>query len=280
MSEEPSSANESTDQLLWSEARKFLRRLLDFELGSENLTIYDSDIFLVSYPKSGNTWLRFLLGNIKDPDTPVDFRNLESRVPDIYTNRDRKLRRISRPRILKSHEPFTSTYPSVIYLVRDPRDVAVSYYHHHRKFNLVSRDYPLSEFFERFLNGELDPYGEWGSHVGGWMESGPGSSNFHFLRFEDFKRAPLAELTRIAQFLKIDCAPEELKQAVALSSLERMQKLESAQWRHWKSTKGTAGDLPFIRTGKTGTWENELPDHLARKLQQRWAEQMRLAGYD
>src|SRR5437016_13287787 len=96
-----------------------------------NLTVFDDDVFIVSYPRSGNTWTRFLIGNLLYQDDPVTFSNIERRIPEIYFNPDHVLRRLSRPRILKSHECFQPRYKRIIYIVRDPRDVCVSICYHH-----------------------------------------------------------------------------------------------------------------------------------------------------
>src|SRR5712692_2587973 len=76
------------------------------QLAGRNLTVFDDDVFLVSYPRSGNTWTRFLIGNLLHQDDPVTFGNIESRIPEIYFNPDHVMRRLTRPRILKSHECF------------------------------------------------------------------------------------------------------------------------------------------------------------------------------
>src|SRR5258708_8153953 len=102
------------------------RVLTGRQIAGRGLTVFPDDIFLVSYPRSGNTWARFLLGNLIYQDDPITFSNLESRIPEIYFNRDRFLRELPRPRMLKSHECFQPHYPRVIYIVRDPRDVAGS----------------------------------------------------------------------------------------------------------------------------------------------------------
>src|SRR5215470_5689419 len=110
------------------------------------VTIFPDDVFLVSYPRSGNTWTRFLLGNLIYQHEPVTFSNVESRIPEIYFNPDRAMRRLPRPRILKSHECFQPQYRRVIYIVRDPRDVAVSYYHHNVKARNIPDNYAMNSF--------------------------------------------------------------------------------------------------------------------------------------
>ena len=136
------------------------RVLTGRQMAGRNLTVFPDDVFLVSYPRSGNTWTRFLIGNLIYQDEPVTFANIESRLPEIYFNPDRVLRRLPRPRILKSHECFQPHYRRIIYIVRDPRDVAVSFYHHHIKAGNIAEDYPIADFVPRFIAGEFDA--KWG----------------------------------------------------------------------------------------------------------------------
>src|SRR6266566_2478113 len=106
----------------------YARVITKRQAAARGLTVYPDDTFLVSFPRSGNTWTRFLVCNLVNPDDPVTFVGIESRIPEIYDVPDRILRRFPRPRIIKSHESFDPRYRKVIYIVRDPRDVAVSYY--------------------------------------------------------------------------------------------------------------------------------------------------------
>src|SRR3979411_2209391 len=132
------------------------RVLTGRQMAGRNLTVFSDDVFLVSYPRSGNTWTRFLIGNLVHQDEPVTFSNIESRITDIYFHPDHRMRRLSRPRILKSHECFQPHYRQIIYIVRDPRDVAVSFYHHSVKARNIPDNYPMEDFKLRFTNPALD----------------------------------------------------------------------------------------------------------------------------
>src|SRR5947199_5455833 len=101
--------------MIWNRFRYGIRALLGKNPAGRRLTVFPDDVFIVSYPKSGNTWARFLIGNLFHDDEPVTFANVEERVPSIYVHPDRALRRL--PRILKSHECFDPRYRRVIYIV-------------------------------------------------------------------------------------------------------------------------------------------------------------------
>ena len=111
----------------------------------EALKIFFDDIFLVSYPKSGNTWVRFLLANLlKEGDELIDFKSAIKYVPEIGIHND-ELVNLKRPRIIKSHELYNAKYPKVVYIVRDPRDVYVSYFHY------LKKKLPIGLTFSAFL---------------------------------------------------------------------------------------------------------------------------------
>ena len=247
---------------------------------ARGLTVFPDDTFLVSFPRSGNTWTRFLVCNLINPDDPVNFAQLESRIPEIYDVTDRSLRAFPRPRIIKSHECFDPRYKKIIYIVRDPRDVLISYYEFQLKRRVISDELSLEEFVPRFMESEIEPKtGSWRDHVVSWTATRGGQKNFLLLRYEDMLADTKKESTKIAAFLGLDSSPERIARAVALSSADRMRKLEKEQSRQWKETKKTRQDKPFVRKAASGGWKSILSEKSVAQLESAWGDVMRSAGY-
>jgi hypothetical protein len=263
------------------------RVLAGKQIAGRNLTVYPDDCFLVSYPRSGNTWTRFLVGNLLDRDNPVTFTNIESRIPEIYFNSDHSMRALPRPRLLKSHECFQPHYRQIIYIVRDPRDVAVSFYHHNVKAGNIADNYPMQDFIPRFVNAEFDTkWGSWSDHVRSWLFLRQGQPGFMLLRYEDMQRELTRELGRVAAFLhkysfpSVDGNRDALVRAIELSSPERMRALEKQQASEWALTKNTRHDKPFIRSATTGGWKSHLREESVTTLERAWGNLMRGLGYE
>jgi hypothetical protein len=263
------------------------RVLTGRQLAGRGVTVFPDDIFLVSYPRSGNTWARFLLGNLIDQDNPVTFSNIESRIPEIYFNRDRVLQQLPRPRMLKSHECFQPHYPRVIYIVRDPRDVVVSFYHHNVKARNIPDDYPMASFVPRFIAGEFDRrFGSWRDNVMSWAAVREGNPGFLMLRYEDLKRDTASALANVVAFLnrcslrKIDSNLEALQRTIELSSPEKMRALEKEEAGRWVLTKGTRSDKPFVRSATSGGWKSQLAPESVEALESAWGGLMLSLGYE
>lgn len=248
------------------------------------MTVYPDDLFITSYPRSGNTWTRFLIGNLIYQDKPVTFANVETRIPSIYMFPDRKLRRL--PRIFKSHDCFDPRYRNVIYIVRDPRDVTVSAYHYSIKVRILPDSCAIQDFVPLFMGGNFgsgllaDPrWGCWYDNVASWLAMRH-NRRFLLLRYEDMLQDPRRELVKVAEFLKMDPTPERLTRAIELSSAEHMRNLEKTQAKDWQLTKDTRSDKNFVRKAKAGNWQSELPPQSVREIEASWGVLMQTLGYE
>lgn len=259
-----------------------LKYLLGRDIADRDVAVYPDDTFLVSYPRSGNTWTRFLIANVLHPEIEVGFANIESLVPDTAALSGRTLKRIPRPRVLKSHQYFDPRYPKVLYIVRDPRDVALSYYQFHRKYGFVKDNHPIEEFVVDFVGGRLisADWGTWAENVASWFYTRGQNRGFLLIRYEDLKHDTKNELGRIADFLGIDLSPALLSRAIAQSSAERMRELEQTQQHQWIGTKKHRKDIPFVGQATAGSWEQKLPAASVSLIEEAWGELMVALGYE
>jgi hypothetical protein len=256
------------------------KHVLGLHRQGRNLVVFPDDVFIVSYPKSGNTWTRFLVANLAYPHEQVNFANINRLIPDPEALSKREMTRLPRPRYIKSHQYFDPRYQKIVYVVRDPRDVALSQYHFHRKRRLVEDGAPVEQFITRFVAGGTSPYASWGENVGGWLATRHGRPGFLLLRYEDMMAHPTQELAKLAFFLGIEADVPQLEQVVARSSADQMRKLEQQQAHLWSSTRNTRQDVPFVRVAKAGGWKSGLSDASVAEIEGAWGHLMQFLGYD
>lgn len=270
-------------RLAWAHLKTTGDFLLHRKPAGRQMTVLPDDLFIVSYPKSGNTWTRFLLGNLIYQDEPITFRNVESRIPSIYLFSDRQLLRL--PRIFKSHDCFDPRYKKIIYIVRDPRDVTVSAYHYSIKVKLLPDSCSMEEFVSLFMSGTFgsgllaDPrWGSWYDNVASWLAM-QHNRRFLLLRYEDMLEDAARELRKAADFLGIAANPERIARAVELSSADKMREMEKSQSKDWQLTKETRQDKPFVRKARAGTWHSEMPPAAVTRIEEYWGVLMQTLGY-
>jgi hypothetical protein len=257
------------------------KKFLGLHFPGRNLRVFPDDVFLVSYPKSGNTWTRFLIGNLIYPDKHPDFANINVLVPDPEGLTQRHLDQLPRPRYLKSHSYFDPRYKKVLYIVRDPRDVVLSEYHFDIKRRAIAEDTPVEGFVSRFVRGELNhPYGTWGENAASWFYPRRRDPRFLLVRYESLQSQAMEEMARIAEFLGVSATRDQIAFAIEQSSADRMRELEKKQGHLWSSTKQTRQDKPFVRAAKAGGWRTELPASSAAEIEMTWGEIMEDMGYE
>ncbi len=257
------------------------KRAVGLHQPGRELLILTDDTFLVSYPKSGNTWCRLLIANLLSPNKAADLWTINRLIPELEAVTKKQLTQMARPRLIKSHFSFDPRYPRVIYIVRDPRDVVISEYHYQRKMRTITDQYPMSEYVSRFLAGTTCPEdGSWGEHVGSWLVARALDPRFLLVKYEALLSDTACELARIADFLAVSASPQRLCEIVELSSADRMRKLEASQSDASSLMKTGRKDIPFVRAAKSGNWKSDLPDDLVRRIEGKWAPIMLYLGYE
>jgi hypothetical protein len=259
-----------------------VKKVLGTDIAERNFSIYPDDTFLVSYPRSGNTWTRFLIANLVYPNVEVSFKNIERLIPDTSSQSSRALRRTPRPRIIKTHEYFDHRCRKIIYIVRDPRDVVLSYYDFQRKYRHIEDGYPMVQYVQDFVSGNLNSkdWGTWGENVASWFYTRGKTKDFLLLRYEDMMADPVGELARAADFMGLKTNSELIEEAVQKSSADRMREMEKRDSKDWVATKRHRQDIPFVRVAKSGGWKEKLPLECVRRIEKAWGETMEELGYE
>jgi hypothetical protein len=186
------------------------------------------DIYLVSFPKSGSTWLNFIIANVNmlmsRDNRKVTFFNVHQYVPDIH---DCKF--IHKPLLvwpgfnfIKSHSHYNRFYPNVIYIVRNPADVMLSYYKFKSGLGVYSE--PLSDFVRSPKNGIKN----WIQHVSGWFLNSPPSLPFYLVKYEKLKHEPFKVIKDLYMQLGFELDDEIIHEALTKSSFSNMKELEKS----------------------------------------------------
>jgi hypothetical protein len=237
-----------------------------------------TDCFLVSYPKSGTTWLGFLIAQVlkRDEQEQLDLKSFNKYVPDVnleYTKRGSlaAYAEFRDPRFFLCHAAGDEKLPKVVYVTRDPRDVMVSYWHY-QKF--LKADFNLS--LAEFLRSDDHWPCEWDEHVIGWLLPTPRRDVLH-VRYEDMHRDAAAVLGRVLAFAGVRCTDAQISAAVESSRFENMRAAEERF-----GVNGHAGDQQerFVRKGRVGSWQEEMGYTELSIIEERYGKVMRQVGYE
>jgi len=224
--------------------------------GLRSITDFDpKDVFVVGYPKSGNTWVQNLIaGAVYGVDLELTPDSLvQELIPDVHSKKVYK--RYSSPVFFKSHAGPDPQYRRVIYLLRDGRDVMVSYYHYLRA---LKRD-PIDLLELVQMRKGLFPC-QWHEHVQRWLAN-PHQAEMLIVKYEDLKRNPMQELLRICAFADFTRSASALEHAIRKASFAAMQKREIALG--WENARWPKDKL-FVRRGEVGSYRDEMPPEVQK----------------
>ena len=264
-------------------------------------------IWIASYPKSGNTWIRlffkkylehidhnFHLGHFPDlsqsKNLQINYENFDNIIKN-WSSLQSLQNLNSKINLIKTHNALctigkykftdkTNTL-GVIYLVRDPRDVLVSYAHHlGQTHQQVLRNMLSSNFVEKAtFEGKLfrrSLLGKWSDNYNSWKSN----KNWDVLivKYEDLVQKTELEFLRILNFLKkidgIEINKEKLRKSIDETSFEKLKKDEKDKGFKEATTHGV-----FFRKGIVGDWKNSLDDSIYKVLEKEFEIEMKELNY-
>ena len=255
-------------------------------------------IWLASYPKSGNTWLRIFIENLfrnSQGPAPINAMNVvkygDAQI-ELYEGMghkkigefdDDELHALRKPiqhwlahrpetAMVKTHNALTTFKGTpliyleytvgAVYLIRNPFDVAVSLAHH---FQLTT-DEAVESLCSPYQRTHTSPnavfqiLGSWTDHYRTWFDV----QNFNplLLRYEDMVADPMKSFGRFMKFLKVPQNPDRLKRAIRNSLFREVEKQEREAGFKERAHAGQK----FFRSGKFGAWRDVLNEDHVKKL--------------
>lgn len=216
------------------------------------------DIYIVSYPRSGTTWLQMILYQLVG-NGDFDFTHISEVVPffERSLRAGHNLNCLNSPRLFKTHYPYARLPKQgrYIYVQRDGRDVLLSYFCFYRSH--LGYVGSFDQFFERFLRGQVG-YGSWFNHVARWRQHAA-HTNCLWLCYEDLVQDLRPCLSKIADFCGQSIPAQRYATTIERCSFEFMKEHED-RFDHTTAVLRELGLSygKFIRKGQVGTWRDQL----------------------
>ena len=276
-------------------------------------------LWLASYPKSGNTFLRSLLttyfytrdGSFKFEilkkslqfPTREAFSNIgvdindKYKVSENYIKAQKEINKSKRLVFIKTHSSFCKMYNKfnfsdlknscgVIYIVRDPRNIISSFAHHNTKtideiFELITDDMAIGN-----EKDEPEVYmGSWSFNFNSWKIYQK-SNKYLLVRYEDLIKDTKKEFVKILNFInslgstQFPIFEEKLDLTIDTTNFYKMKKLEETQgFEEAKINEVTGEKIPFFRLGPENNWKKNINVEISKKIENHFKKEMLELNY-
>ncbi|KAM9856220.1 LOW QUALITY PROTEIN: uncharacterized protein ACBR49_002346 [Aulostomus maculatus] len=238
----------------------------------QNFKARPDDIVVATYPKAGTTWVSYILDLLyfrqtrPERQTSIPLRTrvpfLEISVPGFPTGTEVVDQLPNTPRLIKTHLPvqflpksFWEQNCRVVYMARNAKDSAVSYFHFGRMNVIQPEPGDWSTFLQNFMEGKV-VFGSWYDHVNGWWEKKQTHSKIHFIFYEDLIEDCGREIDRLCSYLGLSPSAEEKRRVLTEVTFENMKQNKLTNFSNVQYMNHNVS--PFMRKGKVGDWKNHF----------------------
>ncbi|XP_068006858.1 sulfotransferase 2B1-like [Melanerpes formicivorus] len=241
-----------------------------------------TDVVIATYPKSGTTWMQEILTLLFSHGDVVPAKTIPNweRAPwleQIYFRS--ALRDSATPRLLTTHLPARVLAPSlqhskakVIYVARNPKDVAVSFYHFHHLAKFLPDPGSFDTFLTWFLEGTVH-YGSWFDHVKGWLGQRHLLDIF-YITYEEMHQDLRGTAQRLSTFLGCPLSPETLAALEHHCSFATMKDNAMVNYTLIPPEIMDHSQGRFMRKGVVGDWRDHFSPQQNALFNQRYQEEM------
>uniref|UniRef100_W5M7A2 Sulfotransferase n=1 Tax=Lepisosteus oculatus TaxID=7918 RepID=W5M7A2_LEPOC len=231
---------------------------------AEEFKTRDDDVFAVTYPKSGTTWMQEILplvlsgGDLSSVQSQPNWDRVpwleETRAALVLDGRPA-------PRAMVTHLPlplmpasFFKAKPKVIYVTRNPKDVVVSSFHFHQMASFLDDPGTFDEFLDKFLAGEV-LFGKWTDHVKSWR-SPEVQDRILYITYEEMLEDLRGAVLKFSHFLGKELSEETLTHIAEQCSFSSMKQNTMSNYSLVPKEFMDTSKSHFLRKGVAGDWKN------------------------
>ncbi len=214
-------------KLLYGTSRSGIKHLIYKDTLPQN-PMHD-DIYIVEFPKSGITWLSFVLGSVElkicNISELLTYYNHHRYIIDIHQVRNSSIHRFLNRTFIKSHSVFNPYYYFVIYLIRNPFDVMVSYYNFMLSFG-------YQDTFDKFVRDKKYGICKWKAHVNSWIHKKTDVQRIHLIKYEELITDAESAITKLYNNLGVEIDRQLINESLKEHSVEKMASSENFYRQH------------------------------------------------
>lgn len=238
----------------------------------QNFQAKPDDILIATYPKAGTTWVSYIIDLLyfgqtcpeRQASVPLQERVpfMDIAIPSQPSGKDLADQLPTSPRLIKTHLPvqfvpksFWENNCRIVYVARNAKDSAVSYYHFGR-MNFAQPDPgDWGTFLKGFMDGKV-VFGSWYEHVNNWWKKKESYPNLYYMFYEDLTEDLGREMVGLCSFLGLSPSAEELEKVKAGVMFDNMKQNSMINFSTIKMMDQKVS--PFMRKGKVGDWKTHF----------------------